>query len=173
MKKPVAIAVIVIVVGIITAGIYSVIFPRASFTVGTPYLRPEGPGKPLMVFVPVTNIGRPRSDLGPGTLQVAAGIWGSPSDVVGNSLEGRQSFSANAQSRGSGPALVRIGKTSFVSPSRRDDSLSNNLFIGNIASKRKYPVHVGYGWRRDKLEGEKRFVIPPDSDVVIAEAAPK
>lgn len=172
MKKLVVVASIVIVIGLMAFG-YRASFLYEAPKVGPPILTAEGSHLPCFVFMPVRNIGRPVSNLGPGTLQVAMSIWGSPPDVIGGSLEGRTTFNADRETRGSGPVLVRIGSTYFVPPSREYDPKLSNLFIGEIASRRKYPVHVGCVWRRDNLQGKADFVIQPDKDVATAVSMPK
>ena len=156
---------LVVVAKFLFAGLIIVIFivalvPHAAPKVGPPFVASMGSNLPLIVYVPMNNRGH-------GTLEVTTGIWGSPTDISHGTVNGLQPLKVGPETSGSGSILVQSSTTFFL-PSYRDyNSPLNNCLLGEIMHKRKYPVHLGFGWRRGNLEGAESFLIPPDKDVVV------
>jgi hypothetical protein len=156
MKKWLFVAVILFA-GIAAA--LAVFVPHEAPKVGPPFIISLSSTEPLIIHIPMSNRGS-------GTLQVSMGIWGSPSDISHGTPTGLETSKTDAASgtTGSGPIIVRSNETSFLSPYQDYD---DHYLLGEIAHQRKYPVHLGFAWRRGNSEGKGRFVIPPDKDIVV------
>ncbi|MGI4788088.1 MAG: hypothetical protein ACRYFS_04480 [Janthinobacterium lividum] len=159
MKKPLIFVIAVFVVSGIAVLIVATV-PHEAPKVGPPIIAALLPGEPLAVYMPMSNRGT-------GELQVTIGIWGAPSDISHGTVNGLETHQAGKETQGCGSTIVSSHTTYFLPSYRDQSSVYPGELLGEIGRKRKYPVHLGFGWWRGTSESTVSFVIPPDRDIVV------